>query len=133
MPAERVVAPALPGAGHAVLMQGNYVVHQAKALRAPGERITLVNGYSFARTDVPDYTAWKQLLNVDPPGAVLAEYTRQMALRCVDGLQDSINRPDYAAPREHHLERLRRARAELDETIARLEDDSLEELEHYGT
>ena len=132
VPPERVVAPPLPGAGYAVLMQGNYVVHQAKGLRAPGERITLVNGYSFARTDVPDYTAWKQLLHADPPGIVLAEYTRQTALRCVNRLEDAINRPDYAAGTEHHLERLRGARAELDATIARLEDETVEEMAHYG-
>ena len=133
VPPERIVAPTLPGAGYAVLMQGNYVVHQAKGLRAPGERVTLVNGYSFARTDVPDYTAWKQLMNVDPPGAVLAEYTRQAALRCVNALQESINRPDYAASPEHHLERLRLARAELDATIAQLEDGTGEALAHYGS
>ena len=133
IPPERIVAPTLPGAGHAVLMQGNYVVHQAKGLRAPGERITLVNGYSFADPDIPDYTAWKQLLLVDPPEAVLAEYTRQTALRCVDHLRTSINRPDYAAPRERHVETLRRARAELDATIAQLEDGTTEDMAHFGS
>ena len=29
IPPERVVAPPIPGAGYAVLIQGNYVVHQA--------------------------------------------------------------------------------------------------------
>ena len=45
LPADRVVAAPIPGPGYAVLQQGNMVVHRAKALSAPGERITLVNGY----------------------------------------------------------------------------------------
>ncbi len=129
--AERIIAPRMPGAGYAVLMQGNYVVHQARGLQAPGERITFVNGYSFADPTTPDFTAYKQLKIADPANTVSAEYTRQMAYRCAQHLQPCINQPDFNDPATG-LSALRRAREELDIAINALEDESLEELKHFG-
>lgn len=86
IPADRIIAPEIPGAGYAVLMQGNYVVHQAKAVLSEGDRITLVNGYSYADVSIDDFTAFKQLLYADPESCVIAEYTRHMALRSANQL-----------------------------------------------
>ena len=61
VPAERVVSPAMPGPGYAVMQQGNMVVHQAKGLREEGERITMVNGYVAADARIPDFTRYDQL------------------------------------------------------------------------
>ena len=95
LPAERVIVPDMPGPGYVVLMQGNYVVHQAKAVQGSGERITLVNGYTYADMDTPDYTAVGQLNHAGPPSVVAAEYARHMSLRCVRQLQSVINTPDF--------------------------------------
>ena len=75
----RIVAPAMPGPGHAILQQGNMVVHRAKGLRSPGERITMVNGYVPRDVSFPDYTRFDQLCLVDPPHVAAAEYARHMA------------------------------------------------------
>lgn len=79
VPADKIVAPAMPGAGYAVLQQGNMVVHQAKGLTAVGERVTMVNGYVTADTAFPDYSRFDQLALIDPPEAIRAEYARHMA------------------------------------------------------
>lgn len=132
IPPERIIAPAMPGAGYAVLMQGNYVVHQAKGILSEGERITLVNGYNYGDTNVADYTAFQQLLHVDPANYVAAEYARQMALRCAQQLQGCINHSDFTADKSLPIEQLKRARAELDTAIELLEDDSEQGIKHFG-
>lgn len=131
-PHERVVAPDMPGPGYAVLMQGNYVVHQAKGLRAEGERITLVNGFSYADRDTPDYTALGQLFHADPPAVASAEYTRHIALRCARELESLINEPRFDHSPAEHAQRLGRVRAELDAAVAQLESAGGEALQHFG-
>jgi len=132
IPAGRITAPALVGAGYAVLMQGNYVVHQAKGVLSEGERITLVNGYSYADCNIADYTSYKQLLLADPESYVAAEYTRQMALRCAQQLQPCINNSDFNTSRSALVRQLENARAELDQAIGQLQDDSKQSMQHFG-
>ena len=132
IPADRVISPAMPGPGYAVLMQGNYVVHQAKGIRSEGERITLVNGYNYADLSIPDYSAIDQLVYADPESYVTAEYTRQMALRCGQHLQAISNQTDFNASRTQQIERLQNARKVLDEAIALLGDDTHQEMKHFG-
>ena len=132
IPADRIVAPAMPGAGYAVLMQGNYVVHQAKGVTSEGERITLVNGYNYADLSVPDYTALKQLFYADAESCATAEYARQMALRCGQHLQQATNNTDFNAGRAQQIERLKKAREVLDEAITLLSDDSPQAMKHFG-
>jgi len=131
IPPERVVAPAIPGAGYAVLMQGNYVVHQACGLQSQGERITFVNGYSFTNPVINDFTAVKQLKIADPVEIVNAEYARQMAYRSAQHLQACINTPHYGNI-DTTIEQLQRARNELDIAINTLQDNEDEALKHFG-
>lgn len=131
IPPERVIAPPIPGAGYAVLMQGNYVVHQARGLQSPGERITFVNGYSFADPAISDFTAFKQLKIVDPAETVYAEYARHMAYRSAQHLQTCINRP-YYGDNDATLAQLQLARAELDLAIDALQDEEDEAIKHFG-
>jgi len=81
LPADRLEAPNMPGPGYAVMMQGNMVVHQAKGLTEPGERISMVNGYHPTNPLTPDYTQYAQLLFVDPTATITAEYSRHVALQ----------------------------------------------------
>ena len=131
IPPARVVAPPIPGAGYAVLMQGNYVVHQACGLQSPGERITFVNGYSFSNPAIDDFTAVKQLRMADPVEIVNAEYARQMAYRSAQHLQACINTPHYGDT-DTTIEQLQRARSELDVAIKTLQDNEDEALKHFG-
>jgi len=75
----KILSPAMPGPGYAVLQQGNMVVHRAKGLDAPGERITMVNGYVPRDIDFPDYTRFDQLCLVDPADVAASEYARHAA------------------------------------------------------
>lgn len=134
IPAERIVAPAMPGAGYAVLMQGNYVVHQARGLDAPGERVTLVNGYTFGDLSTPDYTALGQLLNADAASHATAEYTRHMAMRCASFLEPCINAPDFDAAPDAQLARLQAAQQTLNEAVHQLQHamQGPEAIRHFG-
>ena len=74
----KVVSPAMPGPGYAVLQQGNMVVHRAKGLSAPGKRITMVNGYVPQDIRFPDFSRYDQLVQVDPPHVASSEYARHV-------------------------------------------------------
>jgi len=131
VPPDRVIAPAMPGPGHAVLMQGDHVVHQARGIR-DGERITLVNGYTYLDERASDYSALGQLTHADPEATVFAEYARHMSLRCRALLDDGIERPVFDADVATHANRLRRARRELDDAIHQLETFEHETMRHFG-
>ncbi len=131
VPLERVITPDIPGPGYAVLMQGDRVVHQARGIES-GERITLVNGYTYLDTKARDYSALGQLVHADPELTVAAEYTRHMALRCQARLSDAIQQPDFSQDAQTHARYLRRARQELDDAIEQLESLEIEAIRHFG-
>jgi len=131
-PHDRVESPDIPGPGYAVLMQGNYVVHQAKGLRKEGERITLVNGFSYADRDTPDYTALGQLFHADPPAVASAEYARHIALRCGRKLEQIINNPRFNESPKEHAQRLASVQSELGKAIEQLNNAAGEEMRHFG-
>ncbi len=131
-PHDRVISPDMPGPGYAVLMQGNYVVHQAKGLRTEGERITLVNGFSYADRNTPDYTALGQLFLADAPNVAAAEYTRHIALRCGREFEQVINEPRFNDSPKEHAQRLARVQTELNKAIEQLNNAAGEEMRHFG-
>ena len=131
VPVDKIIAPAMPGAGYAVLMQGDHVVHQAKGI-SEGERITLVNGYTYLDTNSIDYSALGQLAHADAESTVYAEYARHMALRCRTRLSHCIEQPDFGGTVEAHADKLRHARRELDDAISQLESMKPEEMRHFG-
>ena len=131
-PQAKVESPDMPGPGYAVLMQGNYVVHQARGLREEGERITLVNGFSYADQDTPDYTALGQLFHADPPEVASAEYARHIALRCGRELEEIINNPAFNDSPQQHAQRLARVQSELGKAVEQLNNAAGEEMRHFG-
>ena len=90
IPEDKIISPDMPGPGYAVLQQGNLVVHQAKGLTAPGERVTMVNGYVPRDPNFPDYSRYDQLANVDPAHVVTSEYSRHAALQAQRLLDQNI-------------------------------------------
>ena len=87
---EKIISPDMPGPGYAVMQQGNMVVHQAKALTALGERITMVNGYIPADPAFEDYTRYDQLTYADPLPIATAEYSRHVALHARRAIDETI-------------------------------------------
>ena len=131
VPSDRIIAPVFPGPGYAVLMQGENVVHQARGI-PEGERITLVNGYTYLDASARDYSALGQLMHADPENVVMAEYTRHMALRCHSLLGPCIEQPGFNTDRDTLVDQLSRARMELDQAISQLASLEHEEMHHFG-
>ncbi len=131
IPTDRIIAPKMPGPGYAVLMQGDHVVHQARGIKS-GERITLVNGYTYKAHCAKDFSALGQLVHADEKQTVLAEYTRHMSLRCQQQLLHNVNTPNFNADAATHAEALKRARRELDDAIDKLETLQHEDMLHFG-
>jgi hypothetical protein len=132
IPADRIVSPRLPSNGYAVLQQGNMVVHRAKALSAPGERITMVSAYVPAEIGFPDFTRYDQLYMVDPKDASTAEYARQTAWMAEQMLKQQIETPLFVEDRDAHLARLRSVREVLDSAIGQIETADQATEEHFG-
>lgn len=96
MDPDKICAPQMPGPGYAVLQQGNMVVHRAKGLRAPGRRITMVNGYVPRDTGFPDFSRFDQLSLVDPARAAAGEYARHVAWMGRERLAGLIDGVDFS-------------------------------------
>lgn len=90
-PADRVVAPGLPGPGWAVAMHGDMVVHRGGPLTAQAERITMVNGYVSLDPDVEMQSRMVDLLAVDDRELLFYEWSRYVAWRSRNRLQSVID------------------------------------------
>ncbi len=132
IPAERAVSVAFPGPGYAVLQQGNMVVHRAKALETPSERITMVNGYVFLDVDYADPTDFGQLRLVDPADAINTEWTRHKAWLAREKLARLVEELPFTADRDVLIAALRRSVADVQAAIEDLQADRLTEMRDYG-
>lgn len=132
LPEERIVSPALPGAGYAVLQQGNMVVHRAKGLREAGERITMVNGYVPREIGFPDYTRFDQLYLADPAPVATAEYVRHVAWMGREMLRDPIENPLYGDDRERIAKHLDAVVDTLQHAAQEIRQAGAKPMEHFG-
>ena len=132
LPAEKVVSPEMPGAGYAVMQQGNMVVHQARGLTAPGERITMVNGYIPRDPAHPDYTRYDQLTLADPPAVVTAEYSRHIAIQATRQLEATLAAPTFQPAREPYAARLEEVARTLQDAAKQIRAAKSAEMEHFG-
>ena len=131
VPQDRVIAPEMPGPGYAVLMQGNMVVHQAKGLTAPGERITMVNGYVPADARIPDYTRYDQLVFADPAHVVTSEFMRHMAFEGQRRLSHSASDMAFSTDREAYADELEAIAARLSAAAKQIRTADDAEMEHF--
>ena len=132
LPAEKIISPEIPGPGYAVMQQGNMVVHQAKALTAPGERITMVNGYIPADPAFPDYTRYDQLTFADPVPIATAEYSRHVALHARRAIDDVMQQIPFDKDRAFYAGQLRHLSSMLTKAVQDIEDADNAEMEHFG-
>ncbi len=132
LPADRIVSPELPGPGYAVLQQGNMVVHRAKALKTPGERITMVNGYVPAEVDFPDYTRFDQLYLADPANIAASEYARHVAWMGREALKAQIDGFAFSPDKEQFADRLDGVAQLLANAAAELRNADNAKMEHFG-
>lgn len=132
MPHDRIVSPELPGPGYAVLQQGNMVVHRAKGLDAPGERITLVNGYVPADLSFPDFTRFDQLFLADPQHIAASEYTRHTAWMARERLQRMIDASEFGDDRDAFAGNLEDIASALQLAAHNIRNAGSAKMEHFG-
>ena len=133
LPAEKIVSPKMPGAGYAIMQQGNMVVHQAKALAEIGERITMVNGYIPADPRFPDYTRYDQLTFADPLQIATTEYSRHIALhaqRLIDSL--IVDEDPFGKDRAFYGEQLNKLSLLFGDAAKAIKNHDKAEIEHFG-
>ena len=129
---KKIISPELPGPGFAVLQQGNMVVHRAKGLTAPGERITMVNGYVPRDVEFPDFTRFDQLFLVDPKHVASSEYSRHIKWMARERLDSGLKSFEFSEDRTVMAEELE-ALAEMLGSAARdLREAGSAEVEHFG-
>ena len=106
-PPERVVAPQFPGAGWAVALHGDMVVHRAGPIHDLCDRTTMVNGYVALDARLQDQSRSVDLLAVDDPNVLYTEWAKFAAWRSKERLGDVIESLDFGADVEsvaHELE-----------------------------
>lgn len=117
-PRERVVVPELPGPGYAIALHGDMVVHRAAALTAPGERISMVNGYVATDTSSDEQSRSVDLIGVDNPTVLWAEWAKMAAWRSKGRLESLITDLPFTDDRDLVIEHLERAVADVNRAIA---------------
>ena len=127
VPTSRVISPAMPGPGYAIMQQGNMVVHQAKGLTKAGERITMVNGYVAADARIEDFTRFDQLKLVDSEDVATTEYARHHA-KLAERL---VSQAGFCKDDGVHIANLREAARRLLAVAEEIEQTGQGELEHY--
>ena len=130
-PLGRVIAPQMPGPGYAIMQQGNMVVHQAKGLQSPGERITMVNGYIAADPKLPDYTRYDQLIFADPPDVVTSEYMRHVSFLIQRRMAAEAKDMRFSTNREKYAQTLDEIMNLLHDTIHQLRHTDDAKMEHF--
>jgi hypothetical protein len=114
---ERVIAADIPGPGYAVALHGDMVVHRAAPLTERGERITMVNAYVATDTTRDAQSRTRDLIAIDDPTVLYAEWARLTAWRAqgrLAALQDSIR---FGTPPEEVITRLEHAIADVTQAI----------------
>jgi len=129
LPLERVVQPAFPGPGWAVLMQGHLVLHRAHRLEAPYPRISLITSYytPLASKPIPE-DASGPLYDSDPHDVALAEWSRYTAVAAARRLQQFAETTDVTSTPEKMAEGLRACIAGPLDAIEQLEAEARERV-----
>ncbi len=128
----KIKAPVLPGPGYAVLQQGNMVVHRAKGLTEPGERITMVNGYVPRDVSFPDYTRFDQLYLVDPEHMAASEYSRHVTWMGRELLEAQLKGFEFSEDRDKMAENLEKIAEMMAVAAEQLRKAGDAKVEHFG-
>jgi hypothetical protein len=107
------------------------VVHQAKGLTAPGERITMVNGYVPLDPRFPDYSRYDQLCHADPSEIVTTEYAKHVAVQAKRFLDQGILDADFGSDAAMTAGDLEKA-SEMLRFAAEQIRKGKGEMEHFG-
>ena len=131
-PVERRVAPDFSGPGYAIALHGNMVVHRAGEMHALSERISMVNGYVSTDTTLDSQSRSRDLLHVDPPAVLFAEWAKFAAWRSHGRLETLIESIEFTNDKDELIRQLEHAVADVQQAISDMRDGQ-QPLEHYET
>ena len=130
-PAERRVAPDFGGAGWAIALHGDMVVHRAAPLDAPAERISMVNGYVALDTSRDDQSRTADLIIVDDHETLWTEWAKMAAWRSQGRLSTLIDSLEFTSDRDAVVAELESAVADVRHAVAEMRAGE-RMTEHYG-
>jgi len=130
-PRDRVVAPQIPGAGYAVALHGDMVVHRAAPLTELSERITMVNGYVATDPSVEGQSRSQDLIVIDDHEVLWAEWAKFAAWRSRERLGRLIEDLAFTPDRDAVVRQLEAAIADAQTAVAEMRAGE-KEAAHYG-
>lgn len=130
-PRNRVEAPHFPGPGYAIALHGDMIVHRGAPLNAPGERITMVNGYVATDTSGDDQHRHKDLTLVDDPETLYTEWAKHAAWRARNRLDTLVNELGFNPDGKRVAAQLEEAIKDVSQAIADMQDDGEHIMHHY--
>ena len=119
-PAARIVAPDFGGAGYAIALHGDMVVHRAGPLTEPCERISMVNGYVATDTSRDEQSRSADLKAVDDPVALYTEWAKFAAWRSRERLDALIAELDFDSDPNTAAQALETAIADATHAVAEM-------------
>ncbi|NKB39874.1 MAG: hypothetical protein GKR86_02255 [Ilumatobacter sp.] len=129
-PPARVVAPDFPGPGWAIALHGNMVVHRGGPLIDLAERITMVNGYVSTDASIEDQSRNADLIGVDDPAVLYADWARFAAWRSREQLDRIIESVPFGLAPEDVAATLESAIADVQIAVDEMRAGP-QQTEHY--
>ncbi len=130
-PPGRVVTPEFGGPGYGIALHGDMVVHRAAPLDEPGERISMVNGYVSLDTSTDEQSRSADLIGVDDPTVLYAEWARFAAWRSADRLRSLVEEPVWTDDPDAMADALDRAVADARRAAEEMRAGQVT-THHYG-
>ena len=130
-PSERTVAPDFPGPGYAIALHGDMVVHRAGPVTELTERISMVNGYVALDTTRDEQSRSADLITIDDPNALYAEWAKFAAWRSQDRLNRLVDDLAFDADPRSVADRLDDAIADVARAAAEMRAGA-RSMDHYG-
>jgi len=125
------VAPDFPGPGYIIALHGDMVVHRAGPVFAPGERISMVNGYVSLDTSLEEQARNKDLIVVDDPAVLYTEWAKMAAWRSHARLGALIDELEFTSDKDAVVAELERAIVDTQRAIDDMRTGP-DEVHHYG-
>ena len=129
-PVERRIAPEFLGPGYAIALHGNMVVHRASELDEMCERISMVNGYVATNTTLDAQSRSRDLMNIDPPEVLYAEWAKYSAWRSQSRLAQLIDSLEFTSDKDAVVAELEHAIEDVQKTINEM-NDGVKPIHHY--
>ncbi len=127
-----IVKVEFPGAGMAILQQGNMVVHRASALTEGSERTTFVQSFIPDKVNFNDVSKLDDCKLVDPHDILYSEWARYKAFLSQRRLAKLCREIPYTEDKNKICLELRAAIRDVEEAILEISDPSSGRLIHLG-